>query len=153
LKGYPPNESRNLQIRYVPFGYAGVTLTLRGCRFVCPTGDASARTWILLDGSARCDNRILGVVGYRFQANILCGRFVLVDDLVAHKEFRKHTVEAQPRSVPREYACELCCRHVVLDRGLDISTRSALLFSPRTVRSLHGLLRDTLLPGCGTQHR
>jgi len=62
--------------------------------------------------------RIIGVIGYRFQENLLYGRFVFVDDLVVHTEFRNDGVGAQLLSVARAYARETGCRHFVLDTGL-----------------------------------
>jgi GNAT superfamily N-acetyltransferase len=46
-------------------------------------------------------DRIVGVIGYRFQENLLYGRFVFVDDLVVHQEFRRDGVGARLLSVAR----------------------------------------------------
>jgi GNAT superfamily N-acetyltransferase len=49
------------------------------------------------------DARIVGVIGYRLQENLLYGRFVFVDDLVVHQEFRRDGVGARLLSVARAH--------------------------------------------------
>ena len=66
------------------------------------------------------DGRLVGVIGYRLQENLLYGRFVFVDDLVVHQEFRRDGVGARLLSVARAYARETSCRHFVLDTGLHM---------------------------------
>jgi GNAT superfamily N-acetyltransferase len=67
------------------------------------------------------DARIVGVIGYRLQENLLYGRFVFVDDLVVHQEFRRDGIGARLLSVARAYARETSCRHFVLDTGLHMA--------------------------------
>jgi GNAT superfamily N-acetyltransferase len=78
--------------------------------------------------AASCDDRIIGVIGYRSQENLLYGRFVFVDDLVVHKEFRSDGVGAQLLSVARAYAREIRCRHFVLDTGLHMALAQRFYF-------------------------
>lgn len=79
--------------------------------------------------AAWCDGRIVGVIGYRFQENLLYGRFVFVDDLVVQKEFRSEGVGAQLLSAARTYAREIGCRHFVLDTGLHMARAQRFYFS------------------------
>lgn len=78
--------------------------------------------------AAWCDGRIVGLVGYRLQENLLYGRFVFVDDLFVHKEFRSDGVGAQLLSVARAYARETRCRHFVLDTGLHMPLAQRFYF-------------------------
>jgi ribosomal protein S18 acetylase RimI-like enzyme len=71
--------------------------------------------------AAWCDGQIVGLVGYRFQENLLYGRFVFVDDLVVQKEFRRHGVGAQLLAAARAYAMEASCERFVLDTGLHMA--------------------------------
>ncbi len=71
--------------------------------------------------AARCEGRVVGVIGYRLQENLLYGRFVFVDDLVVQEEFRRHGVGAKLLAVARAYARETGCRQFVLDTGLHMA--------------------------------
>ena len=71
--------------------------------------------------AAWCGGRIVGVVGYRLQENLLYGRFVFVDDLVVQTEFRRDGVGAQLLAMARAYAMETSCRRFVLDTGLHMA--------------------------------
>lgn len=73
-------------------------------------------------------DRIVGVIGYRFQENLLYGRFVFVDDLVVHQEFRRDGVGARLLSVARAYARETSSRHFVLDTGLHMALAQRFYF-------------------------
>jgi GNAT superfamily N-acetyltransferase len=73
-------------------------------------------------------DRIVGVIGYRLQENLLYGRFVFVDDLVVHQEFRRDGVGARLLSVARAYARETSCRHFVLDTGLHMALAQRFYF-------------------------
>jgi GNAT superfamily N-acetyltransferase len=63
--------------------------------------------------------KVIGVVGYRFQHNLLYGRFVYVDDLVVDQDIRGGGVGAQLLEVSRSYARELNCSYLVLDTGMQ----------------------------------
>jgi GNAT superfamily N-acetyltransferase len=78
--------------------------------------------------AAWCDGRIVGVIGYRLQENLLYGRFVFVDDLVVHEAFRNDGVGAQLLSVARAYAREINCRYFVLDTGLHMALAQRFYF-------------------------
>ena len=71
--------------------------------------------------AAWCEGRVVGVIGYRMQENLLYGRFVFVDDLVVQGEFRRHGVGAKLLAVARAYARETGCRQFVLDTGLHMA--------------------------------
>lgn len=78
--------------------------------------------------AAWCDGRIVGVVGYRLQENLLHGRFVFVDDLIVCKAFRNDGLGAQLLDVARAYARELCCGYFVLDTGLHMALAQRFYF-------------------------
>jgi GNAT superfamily N-acetyltransferase len=75
------------------------------------------------------DGRIVGVIGYRLQENLLYGRFVFVDDLVVHHDFRSHGIGAQLLSAARAYAREQGCRQFVLDTGLHMALAQRFYYS------------------------
>jgi GNAT superfamily N-acetyltransferase len=78
--------------------------------------------------AAWCNGDIAGLIGYRFQENLLYGRFVFVDDLVVRKESRSNGVGAQLLSVARAYAREMNCKHFVLDTGLHMALAQRFYF-------------------------
>jgi GNAT superfamily N-acetyltransferase len=63
--------------------------------------------------------KIVGLVGYRVQENLLFGRFVFVDDLVVSASFRKSGTGALLLDAARRYARELGCKQLVLETGLQ----------------------------------
>jgi GNAT superfamily N-acetyltransferase len=65
-------------------------------------------------------DRVIGAIGYRLQENLLYGKFVFVDDLVVHHDFRSDGIGAQLLSTARHYAREQGCRQFVLDTGLHM---------------------------------
>jgi GNAT superfamily N-acetyltransferase len=71
--------------------------------------------------AAWCERRVVGIIGYRLQENLLYGRFVFVDDLVVQEEFRRHGVGAKLLAVARAYARETGCKQFVLDTGLHMA--------------------------------
>ncbi len=75
------------------------------------------------------EGQIVGVIGYRFQENLMYGRFVFVDDLVVQKGFRSAGVGARLLSTARAYAREMGCRHFVLDTGLHMARAQRFYFS------------------------
>jgi ribosomal protein S18 acetylase RimI-like enzyme len=78
--------------------------------------------------AAWCAGRVVGIVGYRLQENLLYGRFVYVDDLVVDEEFRNDGVGARLLSMARAYAREMSCRHFVLDTGLHMALAQRFYF-------------------------
>jgi GNAT superfamily N-acetyltransferase len=44
---------------------------------------------------ARDGDRVVGAAGYRFQENLIRGRFVYVDDLIVHENIRRHGLGAR----------------------------------------------------------
>jgi ribosomal protein S18 acetylase RimI-like enzyme len=74
-------------------------------------------------------DRIVGLVGYRLQENLLYGSFVFVDDLVVDAEYRSRGIGAQLLSVARNYANEHNCRHFVLDTGLHMALAQRFYYS------------------------
>jgi GNAT superfamily N-acetyltransferase len=103
--------------------------------------------------AAWCDGRIVGLVGYRFQENLLYGRFVFVDDLVVHKEFRSNGVGAQLLSVARAYAREMNCRHFVLDTGLHMALAQRFYFRQGLLAHAMGFSETLFDPDGGVPHR
>jgi GNAT superfamily N-acetyltransferase len=61
---------------------------------------------------------VKGLAGYRLQENLLYGRFLYVDDLVAAPDARRHGVGGQLIEALREEARRRDCAHLVLDTGL-----------------------------------
>lgn len=58
------------------------------------------------------------LAGYRLQENLLYGRFLYVDDLVASAEARSHGLGAALIDALREEARAQGCAHLVLDTAL-----------------------------------
>jgi GNAT superfamily N-acetyltransferase len=64
------------------------------------------------------DGQVKGLAGYRLQENLLYGRFLYVDDLVAASDARRHGVGGQLIGALREEAQRQGCAHFVLDTAL-----------------------------------
>ncbi|KML65271.1 GNAT family N-acetyltransferase [Pectobacterium peruviense] len=64
------------------------------------------------------DNLVMGLVGYRVQENLLYGRFLYVDDLVAAVGVRDQGLGGQLIEAMREEAQRQNCAHLVLDTAL-----------------------------------
>jgi GNAT superfamily N-acetyltransferase len=64
------------------------------------------------------DGRVVGLAGYRVQENLLYGRFLYVDDLVAAAEARRLGVGGMLIDALREEARRQGCAHFVLDTAL-----------------------------------
>lgn len=62
--------------------------------------------------------QVKGLAGYRLQENLLYGRFLYVDDLVATSDARRHGVGGKLIDALREEARRQDCAHFVLDTGL-----------------------------------
>lgn len=60
----------------------------------------------------------LALAGYRLQENLLYGRFLYVDDLIASPAARRHGLGAQLLDALREQARRDGCAHLVLDTAL-----------------------------------
>ena len=97
--------------------------------------------------AAWCDGRVVGVIGYRLQENLLHGRFVFVDDLVVHQDFRGDGVGAQLLSVARAYAREMNCRHFVLDTGLHMALAQRFYFRQGLLTHALGFSEALFDPG------
>ncbi|KAB5626847.1 GNAT family N-acetyltransferase [Pseudomonas putida] len=61
---------------------------------------------------------VKALAGYRLQENLLYGRFLYVDDLVASVEARSHGLGAALIDALREEARAQGCAHLVLDTAL-----------------------------------
>ena len=96
--------------------------------------------------AAWCDDRIIGIIGYRLQENLLYGQFLFVDDLVVQKEFRSCGVGARLLSVAREYAREKGCRHFVLDTGLHMALAQRFYFRQGLLAHAMGFLEPLCEP-------
>ena len=64
------------------------------------------------------DEQVRGLAGYRIQENLLYGRFLYVDDLVAASHARRHGLGGKLIDALREEAQRQGCAHFVLDTGL-----------------------------------
>ncbi|GAB2907067.1 GNAT family N-acetyltransferase [Paralcaligenes ginsengisoli] len=64
------------------------------------------------------DTQVVALAGYRLQENLLCGRFIYVDDLVATADARSHGLGGQLIGALRREAQRLDCAHLVLDTAL-----------------------------------
>jgi GNAT superfamily N-acetyltransferase len=64
------------------------------------------------------DEQVKGLAGYRIQENLLYGRFLYVDDLVAASDSRSLGVGGRLIDALREEARRQGCAHFVLDTGL-----------------------------------
>ncbi|MGE7993003.1 GNAT family N-acetyltransferase [Pseudomonas sp. NPDC089554] len=64
------------------------------------------------------DGQAKALAGYRLQENLLFGRFLYVDDLVASTESRRHGLGARLIDALRELGREQGCAHLVLDTAL-----------------------------------
>jgi GNAT superfamily N-acetyltransferase len=63
--------------------------------------------------------RVVALAGYRFQENLLYGRFVYIDDLVVGAGIRSQGLGRQLIEAVREEAKRLRCDRLVLDTGLS----------------------------------
>ena len=61
---------------------------------------------------------VQGLAGYRIQENLVYGRFLYVDDLVATAEARRRGLGAALIDAVREEALQQGCANLVLDTGL-----------------------------------
>lgn len=64
------------------------------------------------------DKLVMGLVGYRIQENLLYGRFLYIDDLVAAVGVRDRGLGGQLIEAMREEAQRQNCAHLVLDTAL-----------------------------------
>jgi ribosomal protein S18 acetylase RimI-like enzyme len=64
------------------------------------------------------NEQVKGLAGYRILENLLYGRFLYVDDLVAASDARRHGLGRQLIDALREEALRQGCAHFVLDTAL-----------------------------------
>lgn len=64
------------------------------------------------------NDQVVGLAGYRIQENLLYGRFLYVDDLVAAASARRHGLGGLLIDALREEAQQQDCAHLVLDTAL-----------------------------------
>jgi GNAT superfamily N-acetyltransferase len=64
------------------------------------------------------DSRVIGLAGYRFQENLIYGKFLYVDDLITTAHARSDGIGAALIEAVREEAKGMGCAHLVLDTGL-----------------------------------
>jgi ribosomal protein S18 acetylase RimI-like enzyme len=65
------------------------------------------------------DGAVVACAGYRVAENLIRGRFLYVDDLVTRTEERSRGHGERLLQALAEIACELDCRALTLDTGLD----------------------------------
>ena len=63
----------------------------------------------------------IGLAGYRFQENLIYGRFVYVDDLVVTARLQRSGLGGELLAEVRRIAREAGCDHFVLDTGLHMA--------------------------------
>jgi ribosomal protein S18 acetylase RimI-like enzyme len=61
----------------------------------------------------------LGLAGYRFEENLVRGKFVYVDDLVTAAEARRNRIGARLLDAVAAIGREAGCPHLVLDTAID----------------------------------
>lgn len=64
------------------------------------------------------NEQVKGLAGYRIQENLLYGRFLYVDDLVAAGDARRHGLGGKLIEALRQEAQRQGCAHFVLDTAL-----------------------------------
>jgi ribosomal protein S18 acetylase RimI-like enzyme len=74
------------------------------------------------------DGQVKALAGYRLQENLLYGRFLYVDDLVAAADARRHGLGARLIDALREEARKQDCKHFVLDTALGNSLGQRFYF-------------------------
>lgn len=74
------------------------------------------------------DNQVQALAGYRLQENLLYGRFLYVDDLVAPADARRHGLGAKLIDALREEARKQGCKNFVLDTALGNSLGQRFYF-------------------------
>jgi ribosomal protein S18 acetylase RimI-like enzyme len=67
------------------------------------------------------DEETVGLAGYRFQENLIYGRFVYVDDLVVTARLRRSGLGGELLAEVRRIAREAGRDHFVLDTGLHMA--------------------------------
>lgn len=65
------------------------------------------------------DDAPLALAGYRFEENLIRGKFVYVDDLVTAAAERSHGIGAKLLEAVAAFGREAGCAHLVLDTALD----------------------------------
>jgi ribosomal protein S18 acetylase RimI-like enzyme len=71
---------------------------------------------------AACEGeQAAGLAGYRFQENLIYGRFVYVDDLIVTARLQRSGLGGELLAEVRRIAREGGCDHFVLDTGLDMA--------------------------------
>lgn len=65
------------------------------------------------------DGAALGLAGYRFEENLIRGKFVYVDDLVTAVEARGNGIGARLLAAVAAIGREAGCAHLVLDTAID----------------------------------
>ena len=84
--------------------------------FVAQLARQTQRGYHLL--AAWRDSRVIGLAGYRFQENLIYGKFLYVDDLITTAHARSDGIGAALIEAVREGARGMGCAHLVLDTGL-----------------------------------
>jgi len=84
--------------------------------FVAQVRRQAAQGYRLL--AARQDGRVVALAGYRVTENLIYGRFVYIDDLVASSGARRHGLGAALIDAVRDEAKSQGCAYLVLDTAL-----------------------------------
>lgn len=79
---------------------------------------------------AACDESgaVVGLAGYRWQTNLMHGRFVYVDDLVVTGRLQRSGLGAHLLDAVRQIARESDCGHLLLDTGMHMPLAQRFYF-------------------------
>ncbi|QJQ02456.1 GNAT family N-acetyltransferase [Herbaspirillum rubrisubalbicans Os34] len=104
--------------------------------FVAQAGRQAGQGYRLM--AAWKDDQVMGVAGYRIQENLLYGRFLYVDDLVAISDVRRKGVGSILMNAMRQEAVRQQCSHLVLDTALSNAMAQRFYFCQGMLsRGLH----------------
>jgi GNAT superfamily N-acetyltransferase len=88
--------------------------------------------------AASLETELVGLAGYRFQENLIYGRFLYIDDLVTTASVRSTGVGAALVDAVREEAYRHDCKQLILDTALGNSRGQRFYFRQGLLsRALH----------------
>ncbi|WP_414449010.1 GNAT family N-acetyltransferase [Burkholderia sp. 22PA0099] len=94
--------------------------------FVAQLARQQSESYRLLAASR--GGQLLGLAGYRYQTNLIYGRFLYVDDLVVDPQAQGHGIGAQLLDAVRAIARDGGCARFVLDTGLHMAHAQRFYF-------------------------
>ncbi|MES1950122.1 GCN5-related N-acetyltransferase [Salinisphaera sp. S4-8] len=84
----------------------------------------------------------VGLIGYRYQENLMNGRFLFVDDLVVCAKTRRSHIGGHLLDVVRREARAAGCRQLVLDTGLGMALAQRFYFRQGMLTRSIGFYQD-----------